>query len=92
MGSNDLALHSLIEGFRLSCQAEGKSPRTVDWYTTFLTKFNRFLQSTGGPTDLRQITRDCIRAFILYLQTEAKTPYKGKPLSPFTVWIGSIQM
>ncbi len=57
MKTNSLALESLIQGFRLSCQAEGKSPRTVEWYTGFLLRFLRFLNSNGLPTALDEITR-----------------------------------
>jgi integrase/recombinase XerD len=48
-------------------------------------RFYRFLEANGFPTDLCHITRDHIRAFILYLQAEARTPYKGRPLSGYTV-------
>ncbi len=85
METSNLALESLINGFKLSCQAEGKSPRTVEWYIAFLMRFHRFLEANGFPTDLYQITRNHIRAFVLYLQAEARTPHKGKLLSVFTV-------
>ncbi|MFC2031980.1 tyrosine-type recombinase/integrase [Chloroflexota bacterium] len=85
METSNLALENLIQGFRLSCQAEGKSPKTVEWYTGFLMRFMRFLESNGFPVTLNIISRDNIRAFILYLQAEARTPHKGKPLSGFTI-------
>ena len=85
METSILALEYLIQGFRLSCQAEGKSPRTVEWYTAFLLRFLRFLQSNSLPTILGYIDKGHIRAFIRYLQTEAKTPHKGMPLSGHTV-------
>ncbi len=85
METSILALEYLIQGFRLSCQAEGKSPRTVEWYTAFLLRFLRFLQSNGLPTIIDSIHKDHIRAFIRYLQTEARTPHKGMPLSGHTV-------
>ena len=85
METSNLAIADLIQGFRLSCQAEGKSPRTVEWYTDFLKRFLCFLDSHNFPTELDKTKRDYIRAFIRYLQIEAKTPYKGMPLSAFTV-------
>ncbi|MFC1893889.1 tyrosine-type recombinase/integrase [Chloroflexota bacterium] len=85
METSILALEYLIQGFRLSCQAEGKSPRTVEWYTNFLLRFLKFLQSKGLPTIIDSIHKDHIRAFIRYLQTEARTPHKGMPLSGHTV-------
>ena len=85
MKTINLNLETLIQGFRLSCQTEGKSPKTTEWYTTFLQRFLRFLQSNGLPCDLDGITKDHIRAFIRFLQIEAKNPRSDKPLSPVTV-------
>jgi hypothetical protein len=34
MNSKVLDLENLIRGFRLSCQTEGKSPKTIEWYTS----------------------------------------------------------
>ena len=85
MKTSNLEFENLIQGFRLSCQAEGKSSRTVEWYTGFLSRFLWFLKTSGLPTDLGEINRDYIRSFIRYLQTEAKTPHKEMPLSGFTI-------
>ena len=32
MKTSQNQLGNLIQGFRLSCQAEGKSPKTTEWY------------------------------------------------------------
>jgi len=85
MNSNILELQNLIEGFQLSCQTEGKSSKTIDWYTCFLTKFRQFLEAKQLPTDLSHINKTHIREFILYLQTEAKTPRSERPLSGATI-------
>lgn len=85
MKNSNLELESLIQGFQLSCQTEGKSPRTVEWYTSFLARFLCFLKLKGLPTQLNQLDRKHFKIFIQYLQTEAKTPYSSKPLSGFTV-------
>ena len=85
MNNDFLELKNLVEGFRLSCQIEGKSPKTVEWYTAFLTRFSRFLESKKLPTALDSITKLHVTAFILYLQREARTPWGGKPLSGATV-------
>ena len=58
METSNLSLENLIQGFRLSCQAEGKSTRTVEWYTSFLIRFHCFLKTNGLPADLDQITRE----------------------------------
>lgn len=85
MNSSVLKLQNLIEGFRLSLQTEGKSPKTIEWYTTFLDKFCKFLERHDFPTDVSQINKSHVREFIRYLQTEARVPRKQKPLSGATV-------
>ncbi|MFC1966843.1 tyrosine-type recombinase/integrase [Chloroflexota bacterium] len=85
MKASVLELGNLIQGFKLSCQTEGKSPKTIEWYTTFLRRFLAFLLLSNYPTDAAQINKEVIRAFILYLQKEAKTPRSNEPLSPATV-------
>ena len=74
MDSPTIDLATLIEGYRLSCQTEGKSPKTVEWYTSFLLRFTGFLESVSVPTAAAQIDKNHIRAFMRYLQTEARTP------------------
>lgn len=85
MNSNILELQNLIKGFQLSCQTEGKSSKTIEWYTCFLTKFRQFLDTKQLPTDLNHINKTHIREFILYLQTEAKAPRSKRPLSGATI-------
>jgi len=85
MKNSLLELGNLIQGFHLSCQTEGKSPKTIEWYTTFLYRFLAFLEFRNYPTDTAQINKEHIRAFILYLQKEARTPRSKKPLSPAPV-------
>lgn len=85
MEASNLELGNLIQGFIFSCQTEGKSPRTIEWYITFLRRFDKFLESRNLPTSISLITKHHIRQFIRYLQTEARTPHKNKPLSPATI-------
>ena len=85
MKTSTLELGNLIQGFKLTCQTEGKSPKTVEWYTSFLERFRRYLKVNDYPYVTDQIDKTHIRAFIRYLQTEASTPHGNKPLSPATV-------
>ncbi len=85
MKASVLELENLIQGFKLSCQTEGKSPKTIEWYVTFLYKFLAFLKLGNYSTDTSQINKEIIRMFILYLQKETRTPRSKKPLSPATV-------
>ena len=83
--NNELDLNNLIEGFKLSCQTENKSPKTIEWYTCFLRRFLQFLQMNHYPAEVNEINKTHIRSFIIYLQQQAKTPHTEKPLSNSTV-------
>jgi integrase/recombinase XerD len=85
METSALELGNLIQGFKLSCQTECKSPRTVEWYTSFLDRFHRFLQRNDRPTNISYLDRGHIREFIRYLQAEARVPHTGTPLSTATI-------
>ena len=85
MKTSVLELDNLIQGFQLSCQTEGKSPKTTDWYTSFLKRFWQFLRQSGLPTRIDQLEKNHIRQFILHLQQEARTPRTNKSLSGATL-------
>jgi hypothetical protein len=85
MKSSVLDLGNLIQGFRLSCQIEGKSPKTTEWYTSFLEQFRGFLEQSGLPMRVDRVDKNCVRRFILYLKQEVRTPRTGRPLSAATV-------
>ena len=85
MKTSVLELGNLIQGFKLSCQTEGLSPKTTEWYISFLLRFLRFLEQSGLPTRLDRLNKNHIRQFILHLQQEARTPHTNKPLSGATV-------
>ncbi len=83
--NNKLNLRNLIDGFKLSCQTENKSPKTIEWYLCFLQRFLQFLQLNSHTTIVNEIDKNQIRSFILYLQKRAKTPHTEKSLSGSTV-------
>jgi len=85
METSALELKNLIQGFKLSCQTECKSPRTIEWYTSFLDRFHSFLERNNCPTDVNCLNRSHIRDFIRYLQVEARVPHTGTPLSTATI-------
>jgi len=65
-------LATLLEGYRLSCTADGKSPQTTRWYLGKLRIFKRYLEETGGPTDVARIRVSQIRGFLVHLRSQAK--------------------
>jgi site-specific recombinase XerD len=85
MNSDMLELRNLISGFKICCQTEGKSPKTIEWYDAFLSRFGAFLGSNRFPTRIFEIKREHIRRFIIYLQAEARVPRTDKSLSPATI-------
>lgn len=84
----ETTLPQFIDLFCATKQTEGKSPRTIQWYRDFLTRFSRFT----GNSRLREVNVDTARAFIAHLQGQEVRyrhhPIHGKsegPLSPVTV-------
>lgn len=85
METSKLTIENLTQGFKLTCQTEGKSPKTIEWYTGFLERFRQYLTMKDYPYVTDQIDKVHIREFIRYLQTEARTPRGNKSLSPATI-------
>jgi site-specific recombinase XerD len=73
----ELDLTKLITHFAQSNKADGKSVRTVSWYTEMLLDFVRFITSKGKEAVLAELNATAVREFIIYEQ--------GRGLSPFTV-------
>lgn len=61
-------LDSLIQGYRICAQTEGKSPNTVRITATAINTFIDFLKARGLSTDATEIGTQEIRGFILHLQ------------------------
>src|SRR3954470_16876601 len=54
----------LARSFKRSLQAENKSPRTIQAYTEAVRLFGTFLATRGMPTDVANIRREHVEAFI----------------------------
>jgi site-specific recombinase XerD len=63
-----IELLSLVSGYSLCAQTEGKSKNTVAIVINSITYLYLFLSSNGLSTDVTHIGAEEIRAFILYLQ------------------------
>ena len=74
---SELELEKLILHFAQCNKSEGKSPRTVSWYTETLMGFTDYLSIIGRKPVLGELSVVSVREFILAQQT--------KQLSPFTV-------
>ena len=64
------SLRSLVSGFVLTKQTEGKSPRTVEFYSENLKRFLWYASREEWPDDIRMLTEWHIREFLGYLANE----------------------
>lgn len=87
----NIPLSKLIECYEIFNLTEGKSPKTISWYTDTLVTFEKFLWNSRESTLLGDIGIQEVREFILYLQQKQKcngshgASSKDRRLSPFTV-------
>jgi len=81
-------LSDALTAYCICAKAEGKSPKTILWITSSVGYFSEFL---GGNQELRDITADDLRRFIIALQTShkyRKHPYtkpQHEKISPQTI-------
>jgi hypothetical protein len=61
------SLKSLINGFVLTKQTDGKSPRTVEFYADNLKRFLWYSLKQRWPDDIRILTEWDIRDFLGYV-------------------------
>jgi len=87
----ELELDKLILHFAHSNKAEGKSPKTISWYTEMLTGFTRFLASTGRRLVLAEFDISVAREFVIHEQERELSPYtvqsKVRALKAFASWL-----
>ncbi len=72
MDQANIPLGKLIRLYETFHRTEGKSPKTISWYTDTLLTFERFLINTGKSTSLGDISIGEAREFILYLQQKRR--------------------
>ncbi len=86
MDKSQLSLRALAEQYLVTCQTEGKSPKTLRGYKEKLSRFVRWLE---GP--LAGFTLEAVRRYVIHLQAAQKwdghpfTPKTGDRLSPTSV-------
>lgn len=61
------SLSSLVHGFVLTKQTEGKSPRTVEYYGENLKRFRWYANREGWPDDIRFLSEWHIKGFLDYV-------------------------
>jgi site-specific recombinase XerD len=75
-----LTIDELVARYAVSNQADGKSTKTVAWYTDILTQFLRYLKASGYQSILSTFTIDIIRGYVLFLQKRPR--FQGHPFIP----------
>ncbi|MCL0091814.1 tyrosine-type recombinase/integrase [Dehalococcoidales bacterium] len=79
---DSIELKALAKHYELYNKTEGKSPKTVNWYSMVLRQFYRFLLESEKSTMLGDLGEPEVREFILYLQEKRK--WQDNPYVPFT--------
>jgi site-specific recombinase XerD len=65
-------LDRLIESYILCCATEGKSPKTINWYSANLRRFRDYLTREGLATGVTDIGTNEARQFIFHLQNNVR--------------------
>ncbi|MFC1871410.1 tyrosine-type recombinase/integrase [Chloroflexota bacterium] len=73
-------LSELIEYYEVCNRAEGKSPKTISWYSANLKSFRNYVKSRHLPDSLDTIDTKLLREYVLYLMK--RTRYDGHPYTP----------
>ncbi len=73
-------LNELIEYYEVCNKAEGKSPKTISWYSANLKSFRNYLKNRHLPDSLDSIDTKLLREYVLYLLK--KTRYENHPYTP----------
>jgi site-specific recombinase XerD len=68
----DIPLEKLAQHFESYNRSEGKSPRTIEWYSRVIAYLTRYLKDEGYAAHLSDVDMPVVREFILNLQTKTR--------------------
>jgi site-specific recombinase XerD len=74
MDKGGTSLDRLARHFEAYNRSEGKSPKTIIWYSRVLRYFGDYLDERSLPDHLEDLDIDVVREFVLHLQTRKKWP------------------
>jgi site-specific recombinase XerD len=77
---HSITIDDLVASYAISNQADGKSAKTIAWYTDILTQFLSYLKANGYQRILSTFNIDIIRGYILFLRGRPR--FQGHPLIP----------
>ena len=84
-------LTELIDYYEVCNRAEGKSPKTLSWYSANLRHFHSYLKSRHIPDVIADINTKFLREYVIYLfkrnsyRDHPYTPMKNTTLSTATI-------
>jgi len=91
MDMSQLELSNLIIHFAQSNKAEGKSPKTVSWYSEMLISYVKHLEAIEPQPTLTELDITNVREFIIHEQGRQISPYtvvcKVRALKAFASWL-----
>lgn len=91
MDMSQLELSNLIVHFAQSNKAEGKSPKTVSWYSEMLMSYVKHLEAIELQPTLTELDITNVREFIIHEQGRQISPYtvvcKVRALKAFASWL-----
>jgi len=70
--TKNIPIDELIARFELRNQSEGKSPKTIQWYTEMLRAYSSYLSVNNISGDLTAVNIDTVRGYVLYLKNRPK--------------------
>lgn len=89
----DPALGELIADYEQALRAEGRSPRTIEWYGMFLREFCRFAGRNGRSLRLHDLSAPVARRWLVALRSRPRPPAPAslagrvRSLRAFASWI-----
>ncbi len=87
----EMELDKLITQFAHSNKAEGKSLKTISWYSEMLKGFNLFLESIRSMKILSNFDMEMAREFVVHEQERNLSPFtiqgKVRALKAFSSWL-----
>ncbi len=76
-------LTECIDYYEVCNRAEGKSPKTISWYSANLRRFRNYLKNRHLPDSLDNIDTKLLREYVLYLMKRNR--YDGHPYTPVKI-------
>ena len=73
-------LSQIIEYYEVCNRAEGKSPKTINWYSANPKRFHNYLKNRHLPDSIDNIDTRLLREYVLYLLKQSK--FTNHPFTP----------